>query len=146
MGTNVRDELRRRAAERAYHVCEYCLVHEADLLHACEVDHVISIKHDGETVMENLANACLHCNRHKGTDVGSVARSTGRFVRFFNPRTDRWSDHFCISAGRIEPLSEMGEVTVRILEFNQPERVLFRQLLADAGRYPTVEALARMKE
>lgn len=146
MGIDISDELRRRVAERAYHVCEYCLVHEDDLLHACEVDHVISIKHGGPTGFENLANACLHCNRHKGSDVGSVVPATDDFVRFYNPRSDRWSDHFYFASGRIEALNAMGEATARILDFNHPERVLLRKVLADAGKYSTIGALARMKE
>lgn len=146
MGIDITDELRRQVAERAYHVCEYCLVHEEDLLHACEVDHVISVKHGGRTSLENLANACFHCNRHKGSDVGSVASSAGTFVRFYNPRADRWSDHFYLASGRIETLTAIGEATARILDFNHPERALLRKALADAGKYPTIGALARMKE
>ena len=42
--------------------------------------------------------------------------------------------------------SIIGEVTVRLLEFNHPERVAFRKLLAAAARYPTVEAMALLKE
>ncbi len=53
--------------------------------------------------------------------------------------------HFYWSEGRIEPITEIGEVTARLLEFNHPERIAFRNLLA-AGRYPTVEALARHTE
>ncbi len=34
------------------------------------------------------------CNRNKGPDVGSYLFSSQSFVRFFNPRTDRWADHF----------------------------------------------------
>jgi hypothetical protein len=45
-----------------------------------------------------------------------------------------------------EAVTDIGEVTVRLLEFNHPERVAFRKFLADAGRYPTVEALARLRE
>jgi hypothetical protein len=67
-------------------------------------------------------------------------------VRFFNPRADRWSAHFSYWEGRIEPLTAAGEVTARVLEFNHPERVVFRRLLAEIGRYPTIEALARMRE
>ena len=52
MGIDVSDDLRRQVAARAYRVCEYCLVHEDDLFNACEVDHVISIKHGGPTVLE----------------------------------------------------------------------------------------------
>ena len=32
--------LRQLIAERAWQVCEYCLVHEDDLYHGCEVDHI----------------------------------------------------------------------------------------------------------
>ncbi|MBM3888629.1 MAG: HNH endonuclease [Verrucomicrobia bacterium] len=145
MSSEVGEGLREHVAERAYRVCEYCLVHEDDLFHDCEVDHIISLKHGGATGPENLAYACFHCNRHKGTDVGSIASKTGQFTRFFNPRSDRWESHFYVNGGRIEPLSDIGEVTCRVLEFNHPERVLQRSLLAEAGRYPTVEALARMK-
>ena len=146
MAIEISSAVRRSVAERAYLVCEYCLVHTDDLFHACEVDHVISLKHDGETAAENLAHACFHCNRHKGSDVGSISRATGELVRFFNPRTDRWNDHFYISAGRIESVTVIGEVTARILDFNHPDRVLLRKLLAAAGRFPSVGALARMKE
>jgi len=145
MRREISAEFRRRVAERAYHVCEYCLVHEDDAYHGCEVDHIISLKHAGLTVPENLAYACFHCNRHKGADVGSRSR-TGTFVRLFNPRTDRWLDHFLLHQGRIEGSSEIGVVTARTLDFNHIERVTLRKLLAETARYPTIEALARMRE
>ena len=145
MSSEVSEALRLRVADRAYHVCEYCLVHEEDVYHGCEVDHIQSAKHAGATVPENLAFACFHCNRHKGTDLGSVSARTGTLVRFYNPRTDRWNDHFQWNASRIEPLTDIGEATARLLEFNQPERIAFRKLLAETGRYPTVEALALLR-
>ena len=146
MNAEISDTTRRQVAERAYHVCEYCLVHEADLFHGCEVDHVVSLKHNGATALENLAYACFHCNRHKGSGLGSIAAATGKLTRFFNPRSDRWPAHFSLNGGRIEPLTDIGEVTVRILDFNHPDRVRQRELLAGAGCYPSIEALARMKE
>ena len=146
MSREVGEALRRTVTERAYHVCEYCLVHENDLFHGCEVDHVLSVKHGGLTIAENLAFACFHCNRHKGTDLGSVSTRTGILIRFFNPRSDAWREHFQWNEGRIEPLTDIGEVTARLLEFNHPERVAFRKLLVETGRYPSVEALARLNE
>ncbi len=146
MSNEVTDALRRRVAERAYYVCEYCLVHENDLYHGCEVDHVISLKHGGLTVPENLAYACFYCNRHKGTDIGSLSFKKGTLLRFYHPRSDRWKKHFFLSEGRIEALSEVGEVTSRMLELNHPERLAFRTLLFQAGRYPTVAALALIRE
>jgi hypothetical protein len=146
MGEDIGAPLRRLVAERACHLCEYCLVHEDDLYHGCEVDHIISLKHGGLTAPENLAYACFHCNRHKGTDLGSLHAASGGFVRFYNPRSHRWSEHFACWQGRIEPLTPIGEVTVRVLDFDHPERVALRKLLAEIGRYPTLEALARMRE
>ena len=146
MSSEVSETLRRRVAERAWHVCEYCLVHEEDVYHGCEMDHIRSLKHEGLTVEENLAFACFHCNRHKGTDLGSMGARTGGLVRFYNPRLDRWKEHFCWNEGRIDPLTEIGEVTARVLEFNHPERVAFSRLLTEAGRYPTMEAMALLKE
>jgi hypothetical protein len=146
VSSEVSAALSRLVADRAYRVCEYCLVHEEDVYHGCEVDHILSGKHGGLTVVENLAFACFHCNRHNGTDVGSVSVRTGTLVRFYNPRLDRWKEHFCRDESRIEAVTDIGEVTVRLLEFNHPERVAFRKFLSEAGRYPTVEALARLRE
>lgn len=146
MASEINEALRRLVADRAWRVCEYCLVHEEDVYHGCEVDHICSLKHGGMTVAENLALACFHCNRHKGTDLGSVSERTGALVRLYNPRTDRWKEHFHWIDSRIDPLTDIGEVTARLLEFNHPERVAFRKLLAEAGRYPTVEAMALLRE
>ena len=145
MTGDVSDALRRMVADRAYHVCEYCLVHEEDLYHGCEVDHVISVKHGGLTVPENLAWACFHCNRHKGTDLGSISVPTQKLTRFYNPRSDGWKEHFCWNEARIESLTDIGEVTERLLDFNHPERIAFRRFLAEVARYPTVEALALLR-
>ncbi len=47
MASDVSERLRRQVAERAYHVCEYCLIHEDDSFWGCQVDHIISRKHCG---------------------------------------------------------------------------------------------------
>ena len=64
--------LRRQVAERADALCEYCLIAETDTFFGCEVDHIISEKHGGATQLDNLAYACTFCNRHKGSDIGSI--------------------------------------------------------------------------
>jgi hypothetical protein len=145
MSSEVSAALRVLVRERAWHVCEYCLVHEEDAFHGCEVDHIRSIKHRGSTLEKNLAFACFHCNRHKGTDLGSVNTRTGMLVRFYNPRSDRWTEHFQWNDDRIDALTDIGEVTARLLEFNHPERMAFRKALSESGRYPTVEALALLR-
>jgi hypothetical protein len=146
MSRYISEDLRNLVVARAESLCEYCLTHEDDTFFGCHIDHVISVKHDGPTEADNLAYACAFCNRQKGSDVGSILWQTGEFVRFFNPRTDRWPEHFRLNGAVIEPLTGIGEVTARILDFNNSDRILERQALIDRGRYPTASALARMRK
>jgi len=135
-------ELRQTIADRANLLCEYCLIAEADTFFGCEVDHIISLKHDGSSEPNNLAYACALCNRDKGSDVGSVSAS-GEFTRFFNPRTDHWAQHFRLEQATISPLTEIGEVTARILGFNDSARLHEREEMIRFGKYPS-EAAARI--
>ncbi|PKO23231.1 MAG: HNH endonuclease [Chloroflexi bacterium HGW-Chloroflexi-1] len=143
MSSYISDGLRELVARRAEHLCEYCLIHEDDTHFGCQVDHIISVKHGGPTTAENLAYACAFCNRQKGSDVGSVWE-TGEFTRFLNPRTDHWADHFRLDGVVIKPLTKIGEVTARILDFNNTNRLLERQELIDLGRYSPAPALKHL--
>lgn len=146
MAERVSSELRLLVAARADHLCEYCLIAEEDTFFGCEVDYIISVKHGGATKADNLAYACAPCNRYKGSDIASLSQQTGALVRLFNPRIDQWSEHFQLADFQIEALTEIGEVTARILRFNESERILERQALNIIGRYPSVKALAHLKE
>jgi hypothetical protein len=97
----------------------------------CQIDHIISEKHGGPTTADNLAYACTFCNEAKGSDLGSIDPATNELVRFFNPRIDRWEDHFRYQGHRIEPLTAIGRVTVRILQINAEKRLLERLLAED---------------
>ena len=134
--TYISIELRRLVAQRANGRCEYCLILASDRLSGCHVDHIISLKHGGETTSENLAYACMFCNLNKGTDLGSIIWRTGELIRFFNPRRDQWKEHFHFDNAIIQTLTDIGEVTARIFQFNDPERILERQILMKANRYP----------
>ena len=83
--TYVSADLRRQLVARASGMCEYCLMAEEDTFYGCEVDHVISEKHGGPTEAENLAYACVFCNRAKGTDVGSVVPGGERVRALLQP-------------------------------------------------------------
>ena len=135
-------ELRQTIADRAKQLCEYCLIAEADTFYGCEVDHIISLKHGGSLDPDNLAYACAPCNRAKGSDIASISAS-GEITRFFNPRTDRWAEHFRLEAASIQPLTTIGEVTARILGFNDSARLHEREEMIRFSKYPS-EAAARM--
>lgn len=137
-------ELRRLVARRASGLCEYCLIHEEDTYLGCQVEHIISEKHGGPTLSQNLAYACVFCNRFKGTDLGSLVTTTGQLVRFFNPRTDIWSEHFKLDGPRIASLTDVASVTVRIFEMNAAERILEREELIKVDRFPSAAALAHL--
>jgi hypothetical protein len=146
MSSYVSDDLRELVAARAGGLCEYCLIHEEDTFFQCQVDHIISVKHGGQTKAANLAYACAICNRNKGSDIGSILLSSRKFTRFFNPRTDAWARHFKLEGAIIKPLTNIGKVTAQILDFNNDDRILERQALIAIGRYPTQAAKQRMKK
>ena len=138
-------KLRRLVASRADGLCEYCLIGIEDTHFGCSVEHVIAEKHGGPTTSDNLAYACVFCNRYKGSDLGSIDPETGQLIRFFHPRTDRWSDHFQLTHDLlIQPLTDVGRVTAAILRFNSEERLIERQELHAWGLFPGKAALQRI--
>jgi hypothetical protein len=132
-------ELRQTIADRANQLCEYCLIAEADTFYGCQVDHIISLKHGGSSELHNLAYACALCNRAKGSDIASIS-TAGELSRFFNPRADSWAEHFRLEAATIQPLTSIGEVTARILEFNDGARIHEREEMIRFGKYPSEAA------
>jgi hypothetical protein len=133
MAAGLPERLRQEVASRAGYRCEYCGLPQAYALHAHEPDHIVSRQHGGEGDSENLAWACLRCNRYKGPNVGSFDPETGVLVPFFNPRTQEWAVHFVWEGAQIHPLTAEGRVTVKILRLNDADRVTERQLLMSAG-------------
>jgi len=134
MTTYIPADVRRIVIERALSRCEYCLIDESDTFCGCQIDHIIAEKHGGQTSESNLAFTCTFCNRFKGSDIGSIADSTGEFTRFFNPRTDNWDAHFRFNNFWITPLTPIGETTCKILQFNETDRLLERQAIGETKK------------
>ncbi|MFE4107808.1 HNH endonuclease [Almyronema epifaneia] len=129
--------LRQRVMQRANNQCEYCLFPQKASLFSFEMEHIIAEKHGGKTSADNLALACPYCNRAKGTDLGSIDPLSGKLTPFFNPRTQAWQEDFQIgNNAEIVPLTPEGRVTTKILQFNEPERMLERQKLLMFEQYP----------
>ena len=55
------------------------------------LDHAFSRKRGGTSEFENLAYACILCNRYKGSDVASINQVTRRQVD--QPFSARFRDH-----------------------------------------------------
>lgn len=129
-------ELRRLVIERASGHCEYCLIHQDVSIYSHEVDHIIALKHGGQTRADNLALSCLSCNRYKGSDLATIDPINDEIVPLFNPRRQVWDEHFLLNDARIEGITQIGQATSRLLKLNAPNRILDRQVLINQRRYP----------
>ncbi len=137
MSEHIPTAIRRLVRERANGCCEYCLLHEDDALLTYEADHIIATKHRGATEESNLAWTCFVCNRAKGSDISSIDIETGQLVGLFNPRTDRWGDHFELDDnGKIVPLTDVGRVTEYLLRLNRSDHLDHRKTLVRVKRCP----------
>jgi HNH endonuclease len=126
--TYVPASLRRTISEQAHGCCEYCLQPEIFAFSPHEIDHVIAEKHGGETVEDNLALACKLCNTFKGSDIASVDPLTHEIIPLYNPRRDRWEEHFQLDGVALTPLTSRARTTIRLLQLNRSDRLEERQL------------------
>lgn len=134
MSRYVSDKIRKAVIKRAFLSCEYCLAYEPLAYSKFQLEHIISLKHGGSSELDNLALACFYCNSNKGSDLGTYVNDV--LTRFYHPRTDKWLDHFEISNALILPKTEIGEATVKILDFNNSERLQERQMLFLTNNFP----------
>jgi len=130
------EPLRRFVRTRAKGRCEYCLIHEDDMLFPHEPDHIDAEKHGGLTDADNLAWSCYHCNRNKGSDIASLDPQTGKREFLFHPRKQQWRRHYRLNGPLIEPLTASARATVALLQLNHPDRVERRLGLIALGHYP----------
>jgi HNH endonuclease len=100
------------------------------------IDHILARQHGGATVLNNLANSCLHCNAHKGPNIAGIDPVTKKLTRLFNPRRHRWARHFRWGGPVIVGRTAVGRATVVVLALNDAEAVKVRDALLREGRLP----------
>ncbi|MCD8485934.1 HNH endonuclease [Kamptonema cortianum] len=127
MSTNryISEATQEQVRQRANYLCEYCHASEQWQYVRFTVDHVIPLSKGGLNSIENLALACFHCNRRKSDKVVAIDEKSGAEIPLFNPRCDRWNEHFIWSRDGLSiiGLTSKGQVTVETLAFNR-ERIL----------------------
>jgi hypothetical protein len=129
----LRTFVRARAGGR----CEYCRLHETDLpLFPFHAEHVIARKHHGTNDPSNLAWSCHECNFGKASNLSGRDMVSGRVVRLFDPRRQRWKRHFRYDGALLVGLTACGRATIDVLNINKPKRVDLRELLVAAGLFP----------
>src|SRR5258706_5054453 len=85
---------------------------------------------------ENLALACLHCNRHKGPNIAGTDPNTGEIIRLFHPRLDRWNKPFEWLGGELCGRTTMGRVTIKVLAINDADFLGVREALIQEQLFP----------
>jgi hypothetical protein len=118
---------RRFVRSRAANRCEYCQLPQEDSPVArLQLEHIRPLKHGGTDDVDNLALACIDCNLRKGSNLTGIDPTTDQVVELFHPRLQEWSAHFDWSGVRIVALTEVGRVTIRVLDLNSDDRLLVR--------------------
>ena len=128
--------LREAVIERADNRCEYCQLPAYLQVGGFEIDHIEPRSRGGRTILSNLALACPSCNAHKWAHVDGEDPESRQPVLLFNPRRQRWVDHFewsNLNPYEIVGISSQGRATVSRLQMNHPDLVHIRRLLAELG-------------
>jgi 5-methylcytosine-specific restriction endonuclease McrA len=132
MDEATRELVRGRAGNR----CEYCLHSQEHSETTHHVEHIVARQHLGGDAPSNLALACIHCNSHKCPNLTGIDPDSSAIVPLFNPRRDRWADHFTLRGAFIVGLTPVGRTTVYVLAMNARHRLNVRAELIAQGLYP----------
>jgi hypothetical protein len=79
---------------QARHRCGYCQSPQHLVMARLEIEHILPLARGGSDDESNLWLACPICNSHKSDKAQAVDPETGTIVPLFNPRAQRWSEHF----------------------------------------------------
>lgn len=107
-----------------------------------EVEHVRPLAKSGTDDEANLWLACPICNGHKSDKVAAADPETGDSVPLFNPRQQRWFEHFRWSENGllVVGLTPIGRATVAALHLSDdPDALEVRSYWILAGWHPPRE-------
>jgi hypothetical protein len=90
----------------------------------------------GETTAENLALACVSCSLRKGARQELEDVETGEVVTFFNPRQQKWLEHFAWEGVEVVGVTATGRAVVRVLDLNRLTVLAIRTEEQLLGRHP----------
>lgn len=131
-------KLQTQVRDRADCLCEYCHASEKWQYVQLTIDHVVPVLKGGDSVLDNLALACFHCNRRKSSHTLGIDPDSKAEIFLFNPRIHQWSDHFIWSVDglSIVGLTPTGRATVSVLRLNRARIINIRAADRDIGRHP----------
>jgi HNH endonuclease len=112
--------IRQRIRHRANYLCEYCHSSEEASTSLFTLDHLMPQSLGGGDEEDNLALACHRCNGRRYNFVDGTDPETQAIFPLFDPRKNRWSEHFTWSADgqKILGLTPIGRATIDRLDVN----------------------------
>jgi hypothetical protein len=136
--TRIDRRLRSQVLADAGGRCGYCLSSEEITGAPLEIEHLVPEARGGPTRRSNLWAACRQCNALKSDHVEAIDPEMGTSVPLFNPRHQRWTEHFAWSdaGARIVGRTPTGRATVAALALNRPLLVRARRRWILAGWHP----------
>jgi hypothetical protein len=129
---------RRTVIARANGYCEYCQSRADYATETFAVEHIIPISLGGTDDLENLALSCSGCNNYKHDKIEAIDPVDGVLTPLFDPRRQRWRDHFTWSDDycRIVGLTAIGRTTIATLQMNRLGLVNLRYALYLIRKHP----------
>ncbi len=131
--------LDRRIRTAARSRCGYCLSPQRLVMARLEIEHIIQVAKGGDRSESNLWLSCPLCNRFKADRTSARDPDTRIEVPLFNPRTQRWSEHFQWSDDgiRVLGITAIGRATAALLHLaDDPDALVVRMLWVRAGWHP----------
>ena len=134
----VTEYVRQLVRERAGNRCEYCLCHQDYVFGRLQIDHVYPIAKGGLDTESNLCLACELWNQHKWIKTDDTDPRTGKRAALFDPRRQRWNDHFKWNTEGTDIIgqTDSGCATINALKFNNDLAVTVRRNWVRAGWHP----------
>ncbi|MBC8183923.1 HNH endonuclease [candidate division KSB1 bacterium] len=129
---------RQRIAQQALSRCGYCLTQESVSGVPLTIEHLLPRAKGGDEAEDNLWLSCRLCNEAKGILTEAHDPETRKIVPIYNPRLQRWSDHFKWSecGTQVIGTTPCGRATVKALSLNTEFRIRTRALWVEAGWHP----------
>ena len=140
-GSSISEAVRKRVREQAGNRCGYCLAPQRLVFGWLEIEHLVPQSHGGSDEESNLWLACSFCNNYKNDQIDGLDVETSQRVRLYDPRRDRWLEHFAWSEDGVSVIGRTpsGRVTVACLQMNNSIAVMVRRGWVSVGWHPPVE-------
>lgn len=112
--------VRQQVLIEANYRCEYCRTSSRLIGMPLVMDHILPRSIGGSEERNNLAASCYHCNEFKGARTHAIDPATSELVPLYNPRVQRWSEHFSWANGgtHVVGLTPSGRAKVITLRLN----------------------------